>query len=113
MTLIKQFVQAMVNQDSVALSKCFSSTAIFVDYCPKDAGQPQLHAYGPEGIDMFFRNRFLFKKFQEKQKEKEQAKPDTQAYYYAVYNGYHIRAVATIQDFSEDGEIQRLVVRPA
>ena len=37
----------------------------------------------------------------------------TQAYYYAVYNGYHIRAVATIQDFSEDGEIQRLVVRPA
>lgn len=64
MTLIKQFVQAMVNQDSVALSKCFSSTAIFVDYCPKDAGQPQLHAYGPEGIDMFFRNRFLFKKFQ-------------------------------------------------
>ena len=63
MTLIKQFVQAMVNQDSVALSKCFSPTAIFVDYCPKDAGQPQLHAYGPEGIDMFFRNRFLFKKF--------------------------------------------------
>ena len=89
---------------------CFSPTAIFVDYCPKDAGQPQLHAYGPEGIDMFFRNRFLFRRF-------EITDPlivsDTQAYYYAVYNGYHIRAVATIQDFSEDGEIQRLVVRPA
>ena len=110
MTLIKQFVQAMVNQDSVALSKCFSSTAIFVDYGPKDAGQPQLHAYGPEGIDMFFRNRFLFKKFQITD---PLIISDTQAYYYAVYNGYHIRAVATIQDFSEDGEIQRLVVRPA
>ena len=110
MTLIKQFVQAMVNQDSVALSKCFSSTAIFVAYCPKDAGQPQLHAYGPEGIDMFFRNRFLFKKFQITD---PLIISDTQAYYYAVYNGYHIRAVATIQDFSEDGEIQRLVVRPA
>ena len=97
MTLIKQFVQAMVNQDSVALSKCFSSTAIFVDYCPKD-------------IDMFFRNRFLFKKFQITD---PLIISDTQAYYYAVYNGYHIRAVATIQDFSEDGEIQRLVVRPA
>ena len=93
MTLIKQFVQAMVNQDSVALSKCFSSTAIFVDYCPKDAGQPQLHAYGPEGIDMFFRNRFLFKKFQITD---PLIISDTQAYYYAVYNGYHIRAVATI-----------------
>ena len=106
----KQYVQAMLNQDSVALSKLFSPTAIFVDYCPKDAGQPQLHAYGPEGIDMFFRNRFLFRRF-------EITDPlivsDTQAYYYAVYNGYHIRAVATIQDFSEDGEIQRLVVRPA
>ena len=103
MTLIKQYVQAMLNQDSVALSKLFSPTAIFVDYCPKDA-------YGPEGIDMFFRNRFLFRRF-------EITDPlivsDTQAYYYAVYNGYHIRAVATIQDFSEDGEIQRLVVRPA
>ena len=96
MTLIKQYVQAMLNQDSVALSKLFSPTAIFVDYCPKDAGQPQLHAYGPEGIDMFFRNRFLFRRF-------EITDPlivsDTQAYYYAVYNGYHIRAVATIQDF--------------
>ena len=40
MTLIKQYVQAMLNQDSVALSKLFSPTAIFVDYCPKDAGQP-------------------------------------------------------------------------
>ena len=64
MTLIKQYVQAMLNQDSVALSKLFSPTAIFVDYCPKDAGQPQLHAYGPEGIDMFFRNRFLFRRFE-------------------------------------------------
>ena len=85
MTLIKQYVQAMLNQDSVALSKLFSPTAIF-------------------------RNRFLFRRF-------EITDPlivsDTQAYYYAVYNGYHIRAVATIQDFSEDGEIQRLVVRPA
>ena len=110
MTLIKQYVQAMLNQDSVALSKLFSPTAILVDYCPKDAGQPPFQAYGPEGIDMFFHNRFIFRKF-------EITDPlivsDTQAYYYAVYNGYHIRAVATIRDFSEDGEIQRLVVRPA
>ena len=59
MTLIKQYVNAMTNQDSVALSKLFAPMAIFVDYCPKDAGRPQLHAYGPEGIDMFFRNQFI------------------------------------------------------
>ena len=110
MTLIKQYVNAMTNQDSVALSKIFAPMAIFVDYCPKDAGRPLFHAYGPEGIEMFFRNQFLLRKF-------EIMDPvivsDTQAYYYAVYNGYHIRAIATIQDFSEDGEIQRMVVRPA
>ena len=38
---------------------------------------------------------------------------DTQVYYYAVYNNYHMRAVATIQDFSNDGDIRRMVVRPA
>lgn len=110
MTLIKQYVMAMQKQDSVALSKLFSSDAIFVDYCPKDAGQSQISAYGPEAIDMFFRNRFIFRRF-------EIFDPvivnDTQVYYYAVYGGYHMRAVATIQDFSEDGEIQRMVVRPA
>ncbi len=110
MTLIKRYVQAMLDQDSLALSKIFSSKAILVDYCPKDAGQPQLHAYGPEGIDMLFRNRFIFRKFEIKDPV---IVSDTQVYYYAVYNGYHMRAVATIQDFSEDGDILRMVVRPA
>ena len=43
MPLIKQYVQAMLHQDSVALSELFSPTAVFVDYCPKDAGQSQYH----------------------------------------------------------------------
>ena len=110
MTLIRQYVNAMLNRDSVALSKLFSETSIFVDYCPKDSGPPQLHAYGPEGIDMFFRNQFLFRKFEITD---PQIVSDTQAYYYAIYNGYHIRAIATIQEFSDDGEIKRMVVRPA
>ncbi len=110
MTLIRQYVNAMLNRDSEALSKLFSPTGSFVDYCPKDSGKPQLHAYGPEGIDMFFRNQFLFRKF-----EITDATiiSDTQAYYYAIYNGYHMRAIATIQEFSKDGEIKHMVVRPA
>lgn len=110
MTLIRQYINAMLAQDPVALSKIFAPMAIFVDHCPKDAGKPIFHAFGPEGVDMFFRNQFLFRKF-------EIMDPvivsDTQAYYYAVYNGYHMRAIATIQDFSEDGEVQRMVVRQA
>lgn len=110
MTLIKKYTQAMLARDSKALSELFSPNAIFVDYCPKDAGKPLFHAYGCAGIDMFFRNRFLFQKFEI---HDPLIVSDTQVYYYAIYEGYYIRAVATIQDFSEDGEIQRMVVRPA
>lgn len=81
-----------------------------MDYCPKDAGQAQISAYGPEAIDMFFRNRFIFRRFKIFDPV---IVSDTQVYYYAIYGDYHMRAVATIQGFSEDGEIQRMVVRPA
>ena len=109
MTLIKQYVEAMLHQDSVALSKIFSPTAIFVDYCPKDAGQPQLHAYGPEGIDMFFRNRFLFRKFGDHPIPHHQRHPGLLL---CRLQRLPHPAPCTIQDFSEDGEIQRMVVRP-
>ncbi len=60
MTLIRQYVDALLNQDALALSKLFSPTAIFVDHCPRDAGKPLVSTYGPEAIDMFYHNRFLF-----------------------------------------------------
>ena len=110
MTLIRQYINAMTNGDSAALGKLFAPDGIYCDFCPEDAGEPKYYAYGPEGIDMFFRNCFVFRRFRI---SSPIIVSDTQAYYYAVYNGYHIRAVATIQDFSEDGEIQRMVVRPA
>jgi len=110
MTLIRQFVNAMEAQDARALSRLFSSTAIFVDHCPRDAGKPLNSTYGPEAIDMFYRNRFLFRRFRITDAS---VVSDTQAYYYAVYDGYHVRALATITEFSPDGEIQRMVVRPA
>ena len=110
MTLIRQYVNAMLNRDSEALSKLFSPTGSFMDYCPKDSARPLIHAYGSEGIDMFFRNQFLFHKIEITD---PQIISDTQAYYYAIYNGYHIRAIVTIQEFSSDGDIKHLVVRPA
>ena len=60
MTLIRQYVDALLDQDALALSKLFSPTAIFVDHCPRDAGKPLVSTYGPEAIDMFYHNRFLF-----------------------------------------------------
>ena len=95
---------------ALALSKLFSPTAIFVDHCPRDAGKPLVSTYGPEAIDMFYHNRFLFRHFRITD---ARIVSDTQAYYYAVYDGYHVRALATITEFSSDGLIERLVVRPA
>lgn len=63
MTLIRQYVDALLDQDALALSKLFSPTAIFVDHCPRDAGKPLVSTYGPEAIDMFYHNRFLFRHF--------------------------------------------------
>ena len=100
MTLIRQYVDALLNQDALALSKLFSPTAIFVDHCPRDAGKPLVSTYG----------RFLFRHFRITD---ARIVSDTQAYYYAVYDGYHVRALATITEFSSDGQIERLVVRPA
>ena len=54
MTLIRQYVDALLDQDALALSKLFSPTAIFVDHCPRDAGKPLVSTYGPEAIDMFY-----------------------------------------------------------
>ena len=110
MTMIRQYINALVNKDAGALSKLFSSSAIFVDHCPRDAGKPLGVSYGPEAIDMFYRNRFMFRRFHITDPS---IVSDTQAYYYAVYDGYHVRALATITEFSPDGEIERLVVRPA
>lgn len=110
MTLIRQYVDALANQDALALSKLFFPTAIFVDLCPRDAGKPLVSTYGPEAIDMFYHNRFLFRHFRITD---PRIVSDTQAYYYAVYDGYHVRALATITEFSSDGLIERLVVRPA
>lgn len=110
MTLIQQLRDAMLNKDSMALSRLFSPTGVFCDYCPIDAGKPLNHAYGVEGIEMFFRNHFIFRKFEIKN---PQIISDSQMYFYAIYGGYHLRAIATISEYGENGDIQRLVVRTA
>lgn len=110
MTMIRQYIDAMSNRDNKALGKLFAPNGVYCDFCPEDVGQPKYYAYGPECIDMFFHNRFIFRQF-------AISEPviisDTQAYYFAVYGNFHLQALATIQSFDENGNILRLVVRPA
>ena len=108
--MIWDYINAMENKDYVALSKCFSENCRLFDYCPGNIGQENFFIYGQRAIDMFYHNRFLFRHFRITD---ARIVSDTQAYYYAVYDGYHVRALATITEFSSDGLIERLVVRPA
>ncbi len=110
MTLIRRYIDAMQNGDSVALSKIFSPDGVYCDFCPEVTGEPKYYCYGPEGIDMFFRNRFIFRRFAITE---AMIDSDTQAHYVGIYGQYHLRSIATIQEFDENGLIRRLVVRPA
>ena len=108
--IIQAFVEAMQNKDHEALAECFTETCRLFDYCPQLVGLENFYTYGKRAIDMFYHNRFLFRHFRITD---ARIVSDTQAYYYAVYDGYHVRALATITEFSSDGLIERLVVRPA
>ncbi len=110
MTLIRQYVDAMTRGDSAALGKLFSPDGIYCDFCPEDAGEPKYYCYGREGIDMFFRNRFIFHRFSITDAT---IVSDTQAHYVGIYGNFHLKSIATIQEFDENGYIRRLVVRPA
>ena len=110
MTLIRQFINAMQSCDAHALGSLFAPDGVYHDFCPQDAGRAKYYAYGAEGIDMFFRNRFVFQRFRI---SSPVIVSDTQAYYFAVYGNFHLQAIATIQEFDEDGNIRSLVVRPA
>ena len=87
MTLIRKFVNAMESCNAYELGQLFASDAVYIDFCPIDAGRQKYYAYGTEGIDM--------------------------VRYFAVYGTFHLQAIATIQEFDEDGNIRALVVRPA
>lgn len=110
MTLIRKFVNAMESCNAYELGQLFASDAVYIDFCPIDAGRQKYYAYGTEGIDMFFRNRFVFQHFRITDPV---IMSDTQVRYFAVYGTFHLQAIATIQEFDEDGNIRALVVRPA
>lgn len=110
MTMIRQYINAMEAGDFAALGQLFAPNGIYCDFCPEDAGEPKYYCYGREGVDMFFRNRFIFRRFSISESH---IVSDTQAYYLAEYGGVYLRALATIQEFDEDGNILHLVVRPA
>jgi hypothetical protein len=110
MVTIKDYLNALEAKDPRALGKLFAKDATYKDLCPEVAGLAAYHCYGTEGIDMFFRNLFIFRKFSITD---PQILSDKEALFVGIYGSYYLIAVATILDYNTDGTIRNMTVRPA
>lgn len=53
----------MENKDFAGLAELFTPDGILCDYCTTSASQQEYHIYGKEAINMFFRNKFGFRRY--------------------------------------------------
>ena len=106
---IEKYVETMENKDFAALGNLFTDDGVLNDYCSNNSAQPEYHLYGKEAINMFFRNKFLFRRYSIADAE---VVNDTQAEFIANFGGYHIMAIATVLEATPDGHIVNLTVRP-
>lgn len=106
---IEYYVEKMENKDFSGLAGLFTPDGILDDYCSAGSSQEEYHIYGREAINMFFRNKFTFRRYSISE---AQVVNDTQAEFIATFGDYHIMAIATVREAAEDGSIIRLTVRP-
>ncbi len=109
MNAIEKYVEAMENKDFAGLAELFNPNGILVDYCTSSASQPEYHIYGKEAINMFFRNKFGFRRYSI---QDGVVMNDTQAEFIANFAGYNILAIATVCELDNDGLINKLTVIP-
>lgn len=110
MVTIQDYITALEKQDAKAFGRLFASDATYKDTCPDTAGISGYHCHGREGIDMFFRNLFIFRKFSITD---PQVLNDKEALFVGIYGSYYLIAVATILDYDSEGNIRNMIVRPA
>lgn len=114
--VINDFVNAMQNKDTKALSECFSEWCRLFDYCPSLVGRENSFTYGKHAIDMLYRNQFVLGGYTMRD---PQIIDDRTVNFYADYGGTIIHAVAQIENCTElscsldNSLIHEMVIRPA
>ena len=104
--VIQKYLTALETKDFEALAELFTKDG---DYCANGTPQNEFHLYGKEAISMFFRNKFLFCQYSI---SSATVLNGSQAEFIASYGGYHVVAIASLQQLTADGHIRRLTVRP-
>lgn len=114
--VINEFIDAMMAKDHVALANCFSEHCTFTDYCPSMADRQDTFLYGPNSINMYFHNRFMFNGFTMLD---PRVTSDRTANFFVDYNGQLVHAIAEIVNYGnaelgvDASRIKDLVIRPA
>lgn len=108
--MIEKVIEAMLKKDYVSLSKCFAQKCRYFDYCPIGTKKENYHIYGSAGIEMFFHNKFVFNIFSISDPIIDD---ENTANYLVSYGGTYLHVQAKAEQYSDDGLIQELVVRPA
>lgn len=106
---IEKYIEAMENKDYAGLAELFTPNGILVDYCTTSASQPEYHIYGREAINMFFRNKFGFRRYSILDGVVINGH---QAEFIANLAGYNILAIASVCEVDENGLINKLTVQP-
>lgn len=109
MKAIEKYIDALQKCDNKALSELFAPDGSLCDYCPNSTGRQEYHIYGREAIDMFFKNKFIFRQYLISEAE---IVNDNQAEFIASIGGYCVMAIATVRRVDENNLIERLTVRP-
>lgn len=108
MNTIEQYIKTLQEKDFKGLGNLFTKDGHYCDYCPNGTTQHEYHLYGREAITMFFRNKFLFCHYSIIEPAILNSQ---QAEFIASFDGYHVMAIASLQQLSGDGLIRRLTVR--
>jgi hypothetical protein len=108
--LIERYIDAMQNCDWVALSQCFEVKSRLFDFCPIGYQMANYHVYGREGIEMFFNNKFFFRRILISDPV---IQDDSTANYLVAYEGQYLHVQAKIEKLGKEGLIQEMTIRPA
>lgn len=109
MRAIEKYIDALTRCDHKALADIFVADGSLRDYCPNSNGKQEYHIYGKEAIEMFFKNKFIFRQYLISDAE---IVNENQAEFIASIGGYNVMAIATIRKTDENGLVERLTVRP-
>ena len=111
MTLLEQYFDCMCRGDPVALADLFHKDGVLHDASWTRVGEDTLHLSGKMAIEMMFHHKFGVNrgpypisgvKFME----------ENVAWYFIVYRGKVVPAVAYLSSVDEEGKIDRLNILP-